>query len=232
VAQRQPGGLEGVRDDAARVGALAGQHGRQRCQVGERDLAAVGEGMLLADGEAQRVVPDRPAQERRHALRRQGDHRQFETSLQQLLVGGLRVQELQVQTDVRMGAAEGPQHRRQPVQTDVVARRQREGARHGPGEIADQGARVVDVGEDPSRPGQERAAGLREVRAPADTVEQARVEALLEAADAAADRGLGQVQQVRGAREGAALGDGDEGLEFRGVHGGGLRRDAGFASKP
>ena len=105
------------------------------------------------------------------------------------------------------------------MQADVVAGADAQRAADVAAEIRQCAAAVVEFGQYPPRARQQGLTGLGQVHAPADAVEQARAEGLFQGGDALAHGRLGQVQVRRGDREGAGLGDLDEGAEVGGVHG-------------
>ena len=78
---------------------------------------------------------------------------------------------------------------------------------------------VSHAGQQPLGVRQERPAGLREDHAAPDPLEQRRAELALEQVEAAADRGLREVQDRRGPREAPAANDGHEGLDLIDLHG-------------
>ena len=130
---------------------------------------------------------------------------------------------MDVQFHVRVFAGKAAQHRRQPVQANMVAGADAQGAGHRAGEIADRPAHVFQVEQHLAGAGQQRFARLGEADAPAHPVEQAGAELLLQLGDAFAHRRLSEKQPFRRGGEGAALRHRQEGGQGLGVHGWRLR---------
>lgn len=77
---------------------------------------------------------------------------------------------------------------------------------------------VSHAGQQPLGVRQKRPTGLREDHAAPDALEQRRAELALEQIEAAADRGLREMQNRRGPREAPAAHDGHEGLDLVDLH--------------
>ncbi|MCY1364474.1 hypothetical protein D9M69_512760 [compost metagenome] len=199
-------------------GVAAGEHRRVPGHVGKEDGLVAGQGMLRRGDEVQRVVPHRHRLHRQRGFRGQGDHRQLHAAVEDLLVGHLRIEELDIQGHLRVGAGEGAQQRRQAMQADMVAGGEGQAAADVAGQVAQGAAGVVQHIEDLVGAWQQGASGFGQAYFAAEAVEQAHAELLFQGRDALAHRRLGQVQAFAGFGEAAGLGDGDEGVEAGQIH--------------
>ncbi|MCY1356026.1 hypothetical protein D9M69_424650 [compost metagenome] len=186
--------------------------------------------MFRRGDEVQRIVPHRHRLHRQGGFRRQGDHRQFHAAVENLFVGHFRVEELDVQRDLGIGAGEGAQQGRQAMQADMVAGSQGQAAADVAGQVAQGAAGIVQHIEDLVGAGEQGAPGLGQAHFTAQAVEQAYAELLLQGGDSFAHRWLGQVQAFPGFGEAAGFGNGDEGVEAGQIHDWApwLKRAAGF----
>jgi hypothetical protein len=122
----------------------------------------------------------------------------------------------QVQARVLLGQAAQP--RGQAAAGEGADQRQRHRAVRQAAHGADRRDSVPHGGQQRLRVRQEGAAGLGEGRSAAEPVKQRRAELGLQQLDAAAGRGLGQVQGGRAAAEAAAAGDREERLNLIELH--------------
>ncbi|MCY1180547.1 hypothetical protein D9M73_209990 [compost metagenome] len=138
--------------------------------------------------------------------------------MENFFVGHLRVEELDVQRDLGIGAGEGAQQGRQAMQADMVAGSQGQAAADVAGQVAQGAAGIVQHIEDLVGAGEQGAPGLGQAHFTAQAVEQAYAELLLQGGDSFAHRWLGQVQAFGGFGEAAGFGNGDEGVEAGQIH--------------
>jgi hypothetical protein len=104
------------------------------------------------------------------------------------------------------------------MQPDVVAGGQTEAAGDLAREVGQRPPSVIQHIQDLIGARQQSPAGLRQTDFPAQAIEQAYIELLLQPCDSLADRRLCQVQALAGGRKTAGLGNGDKSVEIRQIH--------------
>ena len=154
----------------------------------------------------------------RFGQRRQRDDSQFRAAAAHQFVSGLGVDELDVEFDIGEALGERFQHRREPVQPDVMAGRQREATVDAPVQVAQHHFGVGQFAQQLERARLQQRAGLRQVDALADAVEQRHADAGLERLNALGDRRLGEMELFRRARKRGVVGYRDEGSKFIPFH--------------
>jgi hypothetical protein len=147
--------------------------------------------------EIQRVPPYRDGLQRGVGFRGEGDDRQLHIAAHDLVVSLLRVHEIDIERNVRIGLAVAAQHRWQPVQADVVAGAQAQSTRDSAGQVVDGLPGLLQMAGDGAGVGQKCVAGFGQGDAPPDPVEQAGTELLFQGGNPLADGGLGEVQGFR-----------------------------------
>jgi hypothetical protein len=175
--------------------------------------------VIASDHHRQRIGPDHA---RLQTLRgfdgRQRDHGQFVLAVSDGVVGLFRIHEFDREPHQRVATHEGAQHRRQPVQADVMAGRERERSADGSRQITDRPFGVLDLVDDALRARQQASPTFGQRYVTADAIEESYAEACLEQRNPLADRRLGEVKALGSQRKRLARSNCKEGTQQFGVH--------------
>ena len=208
-------GLEHPLIRAARVleirgeGMLGGE-----AELGRQDARAGGDGQradqrLVAEGRSHHVPAPVEVEERRERIGVRGQ-------LERRHAAGVDRGDRHLRRRCELGVEllVGVALRLQPAVRDRDREQRRPQLRQPPGELAPDreghGDRLVDVGQEPPGPVEQRLARDRQLDAVGGAAQEIAAQQLLEPADLPAEGGLGEVQAVGRAPEVELLGDGDE----------------------
>ncbi len=201
--------LAGRQRHGAQVVALPEHDEVEAVQVAHADPAPAGEGVVGRGGEDEGVVEERRGQHQRVG-HRQHDQGQVDLARRHLGHQLVRARLHHGQVDAGVAGVERDERGRQRAGDEARGGPDGQAAPGHARERAGLGPGGLDVGQDPLHEGEEGGAVGREgdgplARAP---VEEQHPELLLEQADLARQRGLGQVQAGGGAGEALLLGHG------------------------